>query len=113
MDAETVCFHSLNAYHKISPQSFFGKILRRDEIRHARDSLVFRAFCKAFPLAKSEEDYLVILKIIEDDVDGACELILTGNTGDIGKRMDRIKKELSEKTTGDFKKYFNEEKSRV
>ncbi|UCC91244.1 MAG: hypothetical protein JSV39_02910, partial [Candidatus Aenigmatarchaeota archaeon] len=69
MNPETLCLISLNAYHRISRNSFFRRILEAKDLEHARNSLVFHGFSRLSEIAKENKDYFVILRLIERDID--------------------------------------------
>lgn len=79
MDFEIECLVSLNAYLRISPGSFFGRALKKSDIKNARDSLVFVGFRALAPLAKDRKDYFVILRLIEQDVEETYSLLISGD----------------------------------
>jgi hypothetical protein len=113
MAFERVCLVSLNAYHRIRPDSFFRRILKASDLRVAKNSLVFLGFSKLFKLAKERRDYLIILKLIERDVDGIYEML---NGKDIERFQENFKKLRSETESeilDKFEKYLSEEEGKI
>ena len=113
MDFESICLVSLNAYHRIYPDSFFRRSLRKEDLGHARHSLVLLGFSKLAGLAKENKDYFIILKIIESNVDGVYEMIRTGRTESIGIQIERLRWEIESELLERFERYFREEEMRV
>ena len=113
MDSETLCLVSLNAYHRISQDSFFRRILEAKDLESARNSLVFRGFSKLSGFAKESKDYLIILKLIESDVDGVYEMLRTGSTEKSREKFEKLKRETAKETLEEFEKYFTEEERKI
>jgi len=113
MDKEMECLVSLNAYHRIYPNSFFRRILEIPDLEHARNSLVFLGFSKLVPLTKEKKDYFIILKSIEQDVDGTYEMLGSGNNESFRKEFEKLKSGIEKGLLKKFEKYFIEEKKKV
>jgi hypothetical protein len=113
MDFEKECLISLNAYHRISPGSFFRRKLKKDEIKNARNSLVFVGFCRLAPLANAKKEYLVILKMIEQNIEEFYCMLASGDNKQLSCRFSDARKAASKKTMETFEKYFREEEKKV
>ncbi|MCK4336183.1 MAG: hypothetical protein KAW40_05685 [Candidatus Aenigmarchaeota archaeon] len=113
MDPETLCLISLNAYHRISPESFFRRTLEIPDLEHARNSLVFHGFSKLSELANESKDYFLILKLIEQDVEGVYEMLSTGNIEKFREKFEKLKSETGSENLEKFEKYFTEEKGKI
>jgi hypothetical protein len=113
MDPAGVCLVSLNAYHRIYPDSFFRRTLKKEDLEHARNSLVFLGFSKLHMLAKESKHYFIILKLIEQDVEGVCEMLLTEKTERLREKFEKIKNETKNEVLEKFKKYFAEEERKI
>ncbi len=113
MDSETLCLVSLNAYHRISQDSFFRRILEISDLESARNSLVFHGFSKLSELAKESKDYFLILKLIEQDVEGVYEMLSTGNIENFREKFEKLKRETAKETLEEFEKYFTEEERKI
>ncbi len=113
MDPERACLISLNAYHRISRDSFFRRILEAKDLEHAKNSLVFHGFSKLSGLAKESKDYFIILKMIESDIDGVYEMLKTGEIGELREKFEKLKSKTSKETLEEFEKYFLEEEKKI
>jgi hypothetical protein len=113
MDPENLCLISLNAYHRISKDSFFRRVLEANELEHARNSLVFHGFSKLSELAKESRDYLIILRLIEQDVDGVYEMLGTGNIEKFREKFEKLKSEIESGILEKFEKFFAEEEKKI
>ncbi len=113
MDSETLCFISLNAYYRIYPDSFFRRILETSDLEHAKNSLVFHGFSKLAGIAKERKDYFIILKLIENDVDGVYEMLRTGEMGSFGSKIEKLRWEIESEILRKFERYFIEEERRI
>ncbi|GAG30045.1 unnamed protein product [marine sediment metagenome] len=113
MDSETLCLVSLNAYHRISKDSFFRRVLEANELEPARNSFVFHGFSKLSELAKESKDYLIILKLIEQDVDGVYGMLGTGNIEKFREKFEKLKSETGSEILEKFEKHFIEEKKKI
>lgn len=108
-----ICLASINAYHRIHPESFFKRELKASELEHARKTLVFVGFCEMFPFLGKEEDYYTALKMVDSDVDGFYEMIHKGEMENIKSELAGIKKKIDRKQLGEFKKYYKEEMKKI
>ncbi len=70
------CLAALNAYHEIKPNSFFRRKLKKEEMKHAENTLVVLGFIKLKVLTKDTSDFFVILKMIEDNVNDVFGLVI-------------------------------------
>jgi len=113
MDSASVCLISLNAYHRIYPNSFFRRTLETSDLEHAKNSLVFLGFSKLHKIAKERRHYFIILKLIEQDVEGVCEMLLTEKTERLRKKFEKLKNEIKNEVLDKFKKYFAEEERKI
>ncbi len=113
MRVELKCLISLNAYHKLYPNSFFRRLLQKDEILFAKNTLVFLGFSELLYLSRERKDYFLILKTIESDVDGVYEMLRTGEKKKLEERFEKLKTETKEETLNKFEKYFAEEEKKI
>jgi hypothetical protein len=113
MDFASVCLISLNAYHRIFPDSFFRRILEAKELEHVRNSLVFHGFSRLAGLAKERKDYFIILKIIEQDVDGIYEMLRTGRIEIFGAIIEKLRWEIESELLVKFERFFIEEEKKI
>ena len=113
MDHETLCLISLNAYHRISKDSFFRRPLRKDDVPLAKNTLVFLGFSELLHLSKERKDYFLILKTIENDVDGVYEMLKTGEKEKFEESFEKLKTGAKEETLNKFEKYFAEEEKKI
>jgi hypothetical protein len=113
MNSATLCLVSLNAYQRIYPNSFFRRPLRKEDLKPAGNSLVFLGFSELSGLARGTKDYFVILKLIEQNVNGVCEMIRTGKNEKFIAKFKRLKKETGKEIIEKFEKYFREEEKKV
>ncbi|MEE9323776.1 MAG: hypothetical protein V3U72_04485 [Candidatus Aenigmarchaeota archaeon] len=113
MDPETLCLISLNAYHRISKDSFFRRILEAKDLEHTRNSLVFLGFSELSGLAKERKDYFIILKLIEQDVDGVYGMLSRGEKESFRGKIEKMKRETAKETLEEFEKYFTEEEGKI
>lgn len=113
MSSGSICLISLNAYHRMYPNSFFRRVLEAEDLEHARNSLVFHGFSKLVPLAKEKKDYLVILRLIEQDVDGVYDMLRTENIEMFRKNFEKMKSEIESGLLEKFEKFFAEEEKRI
>jgi len=112
MDYEHLCLAAINAYHRIYPGSFFGRVLEISDLENAKSSLVFMAFRKTAPDVK-EDEYFLVLKAIEKDVDGFYKMIITGEREGIIVKIEQARKETDKDTLEKFMKYLKEEKEKL
>jgi len=113
MDPDTLCMVCLNAYYRIYPNSFFRRILRKDELEMARDSLVFLGFSRLAELAKETKDYYLILRLIEQNVDEVCELLWTGKSKVLRNKFEKLKTAADREVLDKFEECFAEEEKKI
>ncbi len=113
MDSDTLCMISLNAYHRIYPNSFFRRILRKDELEMARDSLVFLGFYRLLELAKEIKDYFLILRVIEQNVDEVCKMLWTGKGKVLRDKFKKLKTTADREVLDKFEECFAEEEKKI
>ena len=113
MRAEIKCLISLNAYHKLYPNSFFRRPLRKDDVPLAKNTLVFLGFSELLHLSKERKDYFLILKTIENDVDGVYEMLKTGEKEKFEESFEKLKTGTKEESLNKFEKYFAEEEKKI
>jgi hypothetical protein len=109
MKLEKACVYSLNAYNRLYPSSFFRRKLQEKDIKEAKKSIVFLGFCKLAHLAKEKKDYFVILKIIEQDVEGVCCMLMVSDDKQFSQKFLKAKKNADPKLLEKFEKYYKEE----
>ena len=113
MDSASLCLVSLNAYHRIYPQSFFRRILEIKDLENVRNSLVFQGFGRLAGLAKEKKDYFVILKLIESNVDAVYQMLRTGRVEGFSNEIERSRWETDSETLNTFEKYLREEEAKL
>lgn len=113
MDSENLCLISLNAYHRIYPKSFFRRTLETSDLKHAKNSLVFLGFSRLHKMAKEKKDYFLILKLIEHDVEGVFEMLLTEKMEGLQRKFEKLESETRNEVLEKFKKYFAEEERKI
>jgi len=109
MKLEKACVYSLNAYHRLYPGSFFGRKLKEKELKDAKKTIVFLGFCKLARLAKERKDYFVILRLIEQDVEGVCCLLMVSDDEQFSQKFLEARKNADPKMLEKFEKYYKEE----
>ncbi|MCK5023353.1 MAG: hypothetical protein KAS04_04225, partial [Candidatus Aenigmarchaeota archaeon] len=95
MENDKLCLVSLNAYHELYPDRFFGKLLELSDLEAAGNSLVFVAFSELESLAKNEGDYLIILKVVDDDTGAVYGIAESGEISEFADKIEAMKKETS------------------
>jgi len=113
MKLEKACVYSLNAYNRLYPGSFFGRRLGQEEIKEAKKSIVFLGFCKLARLAKERKDYFVILRLIEEDVEGTCCMLMFDGYKEFSGRFIEARKNADPKMLEKFEKYYREEEKKA
>jgi|GEM_PF-1780201 len=113
MDSASLCLVSLNAYHRISKDSFFRRILRKEDLGHAKNSLVFHGFSKLLGFARESKEYFIVLKLIEQNIDDICEMVYGGDAGDLREKFEKLKASTGKEILERFEKHFKEEKKKI
>ncbi|NIO22713.1 MAG: hypothetical protein GTN38_01645 [Candidatus Aenigmarchaeota archaeon] len=110
------CLVSLNAYNGINPDSFFRRPIEPKEIKLVKNTLVLRGFTMLRPLVSIAEDYLVVLKLIEQDVDGVYELLISESKEKLNpflREFEKMKNEISKDVLKNFNQKFYQERKRL
>ncbi len=110
------CVVSLNAYHRISKESFFRRHMKPKEIELMKNTLVVRGFVLFRPLVSRAEDYFLVLKMIEGDVDGIYELLVSESRDKFEtflRRFEILKRETPENILRNFHENFYRERRRL
>ncbi|NIO20445.1 MAG: hypothetical protein GTN76_06815 [Candidatus Aenigmarchaeota archaeon] len=105
---------SINAYHRINPDSFFRRSISEEDVDHLGNTLVFLGFNEFKEFAKSEKEYYVVLKLIEKNIERVCEFLFSGKKREnFQKVFEDLKKEVEEEVLNDFAKFFKEEMNKL